>query len=66
MKPHTSARIEFVTYQNAPQRLGEVLGEQLAKSLLEEAAENRSEAWEAKTWRTFYGGSYIPVATACC
>lgn len=61
MKPRTAELIEFVRYTEAPTKLVELVGEDVASVLLAEAAENRSATWSEKSWTTFYGGK----CTAC-
>lgn len=63
MKPRTASLVEFVAYEDAPTRFNEVFGAGMTSILLKEAEENRSVNWESKTWRTFYGGNVIPIAT---
>jgi len=56
MKPATTALIDFVSYADASTRFRELFGDSLADELVREAAENREDEWEKKTWTTFYGG----------
>merc|ERR1719210_322800 len=65
MKPRTADRIEFVRWVEANKRLSELVGEDIASTLLQEATENRSEQWSEKSWTTFYGGSHLKCANRC-
>ena len=66
MQAKTVAKIEFVTWEDAPNRYEECFGEAVARRLSAEGTENRDpEAVKTKRWTTFYASDDLvasPVA----
>jgi len=63
----TAAKIEFVTWSDAPQRYEELLGPTVADRLVSEGLENRSKASAAaKRWSTFYAPDLVESLSSEC